>query len=80
MDSIWKKTIRLPKFEPLRRDICADVLVIGGGLAGLLCAHELTRDLPQAVQKAWPGADPRIPGGQSGGAETDSGYLFGYPL
>ena len=43
MDSIWKKTIRLPKFEPLRRDICADVLVIGGGLAGLLCAHELSR-------------------------------------
>ena len=43
MDSIWEKTTRLPKFEPLRRDICTDVLVIGGGLAGLLCAHELTR-------------------------------------
>lgn len=43
MESIWEKTARLPEFEPLREDIRADVLVIGGGLAGLLCAHVLTR-------------------------------------
>jgi len=43
MESIWEKTVRLPEFEPLRGDVRADVLVIGGGLAGLLCAHELTR-------------------------------------
>ncbi len=43
MESIWEKNIQLPTFEPLRRDIRTDVLVIGGGLAGLLCAHELTR-------------------------------------
>ena len=43
MQSIWEKTAQLPQFEPLRRDIRADVLVIGGGLAGLLCAHELTQ-------------------------------------
>lgn len=43
MQSIWEKTAQLPEFEPLRADISADALVIGGGLAGLLCAHELTR-------------------------------------
>ena len=43
MGSIWEKTAQLPAFEPLRRDIRADALVIGGGLAGLLCAHELAR-------------------------------------
>lgn len=43
VQSIWEKTAQLPRFEPLRRDTRADVLVIGGGLAGLLCAHELTR-------------------------------------
>ena len=43
LGSIWEKTAQLPAFEPLRRDIRADALVIGGGLAGLLCAHELAR-------------------------------------
>ena len=43
MESIWEKTARLPEFEPLRGDARADVLVIGGGLAGLLCAYELTQ-------------------------------------
>jgi len=43
MDSIWTETVRLPRFEPLRGDLKTDVLVIGGGLAGLLCAWRLTR-------------------------------------
>lgn len=43
MESIWERTAQLPEFQPLRRDIRTEVLVIGGGLAGLLCAHELTR-------------------------------------
>ncbi|MBD5134074.1 MAG: FAD-dependent oxidoreductase [Clostridiales bacterium] len=42
MESIWEN-VRLPEFEPLRKDIRADTLVIGGGLAGLLCAYELAR-------------------------------------
>ncbi len=41
MDSVWTKTAKMPSFEPLRGDVKTDVLIIGGGLAGLLCAHRL---------------------------------------
>ena len=40
MESIWKNTA-MPHFPPLRGDTRTDVLVIGGGMAGLLCAHFL---------------------------------------
>ena len=39
MDSVWTKTASAPSFEPLKGDIKTDVLIIGGGIAGLLCAH-----------------------------------------
>jgi len=42
MDSLWRKTARLPRFEPLKQDIKTKVLIIGGGMAGILCAHKLT--------------------------------------
>ena len=41
MESIWTDTARLPQFPPLEGDVNTQVLVIGGGMAGLLCAHEL---------------------------------------
>ncbi len=43
MDSIWLKTARLPAFDALRSDIKTDVLVIGGGMAGTLCAYYLSQ-------------------------------------
>lgn len=43
MDSIWLQTAKPPAFAPLRSDLKTDVLVIGGGMAGLLCAHRLAR-------------------------------------
>ncbi len=43
MDSIWTQTAQLPDFAPLRSDLNTDVLVIGGGLAGVLCAYKLSR-------------------------------------
>ena len=43
MDSIWTKTARLPRFPALHGDLKVDVLVVGGGLAGLLCAYKLDR-------------------------------------
>ena len=39
-NSIWHGT-PLPRFETLQRAIKTDVLVIGGGMAGLLCAYQL---------------------------------------
>lgn len=41
MDSIWTKTVQLPRFEPLRTDLKTDVLIVGGGMAGLLCARAM---------------------------------------
>ena len=42
MDSLWLATAKLPSFPALQGDLQTDVLVIGGGLCGLLCAHALT--------------------------------------
>ena len=41
MASIWSETARLPNFQPLRENIRTDVLIIGGGMAGLLCAKKM---------------------------------------
>ena len=41
MESIWDMTTKMPNFDPLYGDLKTDVLVIGGGIAGLLCAHFL---------------------------------------
>ncbi len=43
MRSIWTKTVSPPSFDGLRGDTKTDVLIIGGGMAGVLCAHMLTR-------------------------------------
>ncbi len=39
--SVWSETTNLPSFEPLHSDLKTDVLIIGGGIAGILCAHML---------------------------------------
>lgn len=41
MESFWKKTALPIKFDTLTKSIKTDVLIIGGGMAGLLCAHAL---------------------------------------
>ncbi len=41
--SVWAETARLPEYEALRGELKTDVLVIGGGIAGLLCAYRLTQ-------------------------------------
>ena len=43
MDSVWTQTAHIPRFEPLTSDLKTDVLIIGGGMAGLLCAYRLSR-------------------------------------
>lgn len=44
MKSLWYYTATGSHFPELRRDIQTDILVIGGGLAGLLCAYFLHTD------------------------------------
>ena len=41
--SLWSQTARFPQYESLKHDITTDVLVIGGGIAGILCAYLLGR-------------------------------------
>lgn len=41
MLSLWSATSDIPSFDTLQGDTKTDVLIIGGGLAGVLCAFEL---------------------------------------
>ena len=41
MNFVWSESTRKTNFEPLKKSIRTDVLVIGGGMAGLLCAYML---------------------------------------
>lgn len=41
MDFLWTKEISLPGFDALHGDADTDVLIIGGGMAGILCALSL---------------------------------------
>jgi len=40
-NAIWASDIRLPDFPALTQELKTDVLIIGGGMAGLLCAWKL---------------------------------------
>lgn len=42
MTSIWIETCHKPSFPTLNHDIKTDVLIIGGGIAGILCAKKLS--------------------------------------
>lgn len=41
MKSVWEKNSLKPAFDTLRGNKSTDVLIIGGGIAGLLCARKL---------------------------------------
>ncbi len=40
--SIWQNDVSLPSFPSLNGDLRTDVLIIGGGITGILCAHMLS--------------------------------------
>ncbi len=78
--SLWKQTCEVPQFPPLKRHLKTDVLVVGGGLAGILCAHGLTQDGVNCVLIE---AD-RICGGISGNTtakiSSQHGLIYGNML
>ncbi len=39
--SIWEENVNMPKFKPLEGNVKTDVLIIGGGIFGILCAYKL---------------------------------------
>ena len=39
MESIWSENSKMPTFDPLDGDISVDVLIVGGGITGVLCAR-----------------------------------------
>lgn len=41
MESIWEREVPRAHFDALNGDKGTDVLIIGGGIAGILCAHKL---------------------------------------
>ena len=41
MESVWSHNSNMPEFPQLKRDIKTNVLIIGGGLAGILTAYFL---------------------------------------
>ena len=41
MQSLWEQTSRQTEFRRLEQDVKTEVLIIGGGMAGILCAYLL---------------------------------------
>lgn len=41
MKSLWSESVERPSFPTLESSIKTDVLIIGGGMAGILCAYKL---------------------------------------
>ena len=53
MASLWEQTWERPGFPALEGDLSTDVLIIGGGMAGVLCAYFLHRaGVPYALVEA----------------------------
>ena len=42
-DSIWTNGVKMPEFSRLEGNLKTDVLIVGGGMAGLLLAHRLSK-------------------------------------
>lgn len=41
---LWEQNVKMPEFPKLKGQIKTDVLIIGGGMAGVLCAYQLEQN------------------------------------
>ena len=44
MNSVWTESVSMPRFEALEGEVKTDVLIIGGGITGILCAWFLEKN------------------------------------
>lgn len=44
MTSVWMGSANLPRFQTLQGNLKTDVLIVGGGMAGILCAYFLQKE------------------------------------
>ncbi len=71
--SVWSDTSSVLKFGSLKKDIKTDVLIIGGGMAGILCAYMLGQagvdyvlvEAETVCSGIGSSASPPLPGGRS---------------
>ena len=49
MLSLWEATAEMPEFPKLKGNIKTDVLIIGGGIAGILCGYKLKMRVSAAL-------------------------------
>lgn len=53
MNSLWEQTSKHSGFDHLTQDIKTDILIIGGGIAGILCAYMLHQSgMPYVLAEA----------------------------
>ena len=53
MKSIWHDSVQFPAFSPLEGELHTDVLIIGGGITGILCAYQLAQaGIPSVLVEA----------------------------
>ena len=74
MKSIWTETVEMPLFKTLEADAETDTLIIGGGMAGVLCAFMLERaGMPYLLVEA-----DRICGGVTAGTTAKITLQHGF--
>ena len=74
MESIWLGETELPRFPKLKEDMETEVLIIGGGLAGILTAHFLEQKRVDCVLVE----KERIFGGTSGNTTAKITFQHGF--